>query len=114
MTTLLRPQTKCTVCERVAKLQAYRNCSHRMIRSLLFTQILAGNIILRRHFMRANFALVSVPGVFHARHHLGLERVSLLEQLVHTLRIRTLDCSPGCAPSLSSANATVPTLWLFP
>src|SRR6516165_5675316 len=29
MTTLLRPHTKCTVCERVVKLQAYRNCSHR-------------------------------------------------------------------------------------
>src|SRR6516162_7836648 len=29
MTALLRPHTKCTVCERVAKLQAYRNCSHR-------------------------------------------------------------------------------------
>src|SRR6516162_1414786 len=29
MTTLLRPHTKCTVCERVVKLQAYRNCSRR-------------------------------------------------------------------------------------
>ncbi len=35
--------------------------------SLLFIQILAGNIILR-HLMRANFPLVSVPGVFHALH----------------------------------------------
>src|SRR3981081_918163 len=41
--------------------------------------------------MRANFPLVSVIGVFHALHHVGLERVSFLEQLVHTLRIRTLD-----------------------
>src|SRR5271157_1409917 len=41
--------------------------------------------------MCANFPLVSVPGVFHSLHHIGLERVSLLEQLVHTLRIRTLN-----------------------
>src|SRR3981081_337706 len=53
-------------------------------------QILARNIILR-HFMRSNFPLVSVPGVFHALHHVGLERVSFFEQLVHTLRIRSLD-----------------------
>jgi hypothetical protein len=50
----------------------------------------AGNIILR-HLMRANFLLIRVPGVFHARHYVGLERVSLLEQLVDTLRIRTFD-----------------------
>jgi hypothetical protein len=53
-------------------------------------RILAGNIILR-HLVCANFLLVGFPGVFHALHRLGLERVSLLEQLVHTLRIRTLD-----------------------
>src|SRR5580704_1051157 len=41
--------------------------------------------------MRANFPFVSVPGVFYALHHVGLERVPLLEQLVYTLRIRTLD-----------------------
>src|SRR5271156_1043722 len=58
--------------------------------SLLFIQILAGNIILR-NLMRVNFPLVSVPGVFHALHHIGLERVSFVEQLVYTLRIRTLD-----------------------
>src|SRR6266850_4864968 len=52
--------------------------------------MLAGNIVLR-HLMRVNFPLVSVIGVFHALHHVGLERVSFLEQLVHTLRIRTLD-----------------------
>jgi hypothetical protein len=40
-----------------------------------------------------NFPLVSVPGLFYSFHHLGLERVSLLEQLVHTLRIRTLDAN---------------------
>src|SRR5882762_1676056 len=63
-----------------------------MIRSLttLFIQILTGNIILR-HLMRANFPLVSVLGVFDALYHVGLERVSFLEQLVHTLRIRTFD-----------------------
>ena len=58
--------------------------------SLFFIQIFLGNIILR-YLMRVNFPLVSVPGVFHARHYVGLERVSFLEQLVHTLRIRTLD-----------------------
>src|SRR5487761_863628 len=58
--------------------------------SLLFIPIVAGNIILR-HLMRANFPLVSVLGVLHALHRVGLERVSFLKQLVHTLRIRTLD-----------------------
>ena len=52
--------------------------------------ILAGNIILR-HLMRANLFLVSVTSVFHARHCVGLERVSFLDQLGHTLRIRTFD-----------------------
>src|SRR5712692_1328954 len=72
--------------------------------------------------MRANFPLGSVLGFFHALHHLGLERVSFLEQLVHTLRIRTLDVGQSLqisrllarAPSPSGANATVSTLWLFP
>jgi hypothetical protein len=81
-------------------------------------RILAGNIILR-HLVCANFLLVGFPGVFHALHRLGLERVSLL---VHTLRIRTLDVGQSLqisrllarAPSLSSADATVSTLWLFP
>src|SRR5207244_9368306 len=58
--------------------------------SLLFIQIFAGNVILR-HLVRENFLLISVPSVFHARHYVGLERVSFLEQLVNTLRIRTLD-----------------------
>src|SRR5438445_4580617 len=58
--------------------------------SLLFVQIFAGNIILR-HLVRANFLLISVPGVFDARHYVGLERVSFIEQLVDTLRIRTFD-----------------------
>src|SRR6266446_2141724 len=62
-----------------------------MSRSLTtFIQILAGNIVLR-HLMRANFPLVSVIGVFDALHHVGLERVPFFEQLVDTLRIRTLD-----------------------
>src|ERR1039458_1733667 len=58
--------------------------------NLLFIQILAGNIILR-HFMRANLLLVSATSVFYARHCVGLERVSFLDQLGHTLRIRTFD-----------------------
>src|SRR5712692_6603377 len=58
--------------------------------SLLFIQIFAGNIVLR-HLVRANFLLISVPGVFDARHYVGLERVSFIEQLVDTLRIRTFD-----------------------
>jgi hypothetical protein len=59
-------------------------------RSLLFIQILAGNIVLR-HLMRANLLLVIVTSVFYARHCVGLERVSFLDQLGHTLRIRTFD-----------------------
>jgi hypothetical protein len=59
-------------------------------RSLLFVQIFAGNIVLR-HLMRANFPTLSVPSVFHAHHYVGLERVSFLEQLLYTLRIRTFD-----------------------
>src|SRR6266566_9461975 len=58
--------------------------------SLLFVQMFAGNIVLR-HLMRANFLLISVPGVFHALHYVSLKRVSFLEQLVDTLRIRTFD-----------------------
>jgi len=51
---------------------------------LLFVQIFARNIILNiqllhtqtsPHLMRANFLLISVPGVFRARHYVGLERV---------------------------------------
>jgi hypothetical protein len=36
--------------------------------------------------MRANFALLSVIGIFHALHHVGLERVSFLDQLVDAPR----------------------------
>lgn len=51
----------------------YRNIPHRhkSAYSLLFIPILAGNIILR-HLMRTNFPLVSVPGVLHALHRVGL------------------------------------------
>ena len=58
--------------------------------TLLFIQIFVGNIILR-HLMRANLFLVSVTSVFHAHYCVGLERVSFLEQLLYTLRIRTFD-----------------------
>jgi len=62
----------------------------RASQSLFFIQIFLGNIILR-YLMRANLPLISAPSVFHARHYVSFERVSLLEQLVDTLRIRTLD-----------------------
>ena len=58
--------------------------------SLIFVQIFVGNIILG-HFMRVNFVLISVPCVFDARHYFGLERVSFLDQLVDTLRVRAFD-----------------------
>jgi len=62
----------------------------RASQSLFFIQIFLGNIILR-YLMRANLPLISAPSVFHARHYVSFERVSLFEQLVDTLRIRTLD-----------------------
>jgi hypothetical protein len=43
-----------------------------------------GNIILR-HLMRANFLLISVPGVFYSLHYVRLEVVSFLEQLADAL-----------------------------
>ena len=49
-----------------------------------------GNTILR-HLMRANLFLVGVTSVFHPHYCVGLERVSFLEQLLYTLRIRTFD-----------------------
>jgi hypothetical protein len=61
-----------------------------MIHSLLFIQILARNIILR-HLVDVNFHFISVLGVFHALHNVGFERVPFLEQLIHTLRICSLD-----------------------
>jgi hypothetical protein len=65
-------------------------CAERTYHSLFFIQIFLGNIILW-HLMRANFPFISAPGVFHARHYVSFKRVSLFEQLVDTLRIRTLD-----------------------
>jgi len=41
--------------------------------------------------MRANLFLVGVTSVFHPHYCVGLERVSFLEQLLYTLRIRTFD-----------------------
>src|SRR5208282_3863445 len=43
------------------------------------------------HLMGANLLLVSVTSVFHTHHCVSLERVSFLDQLAHTLRIRTFD-----------------------
>jgi hypothetical protein len=57
---------------------------------LFFIQIFFGNIILR-HLMRANLLLFSVTSVLYARHCVGLEHVSFLDQLAHTLRIRSFD-----------------------
>ena len=58
---------------------------------LIFVQIFAGHVVLR-YLVRADFPRpTSVPGVFHAFHYFGLERVSFLEQLLDTLRIRGLD-----------------------
>ena len=56
----------------------------------IFIQIFLGNIILR-YLIRTNLLLVIVTSVFYARHCVGLERVSFLDQLGHTLRIRTFD-----------------------
>jgi len=58
--------------------------------SLFFIQIFLWNIILR-YLMGANFVLVSPPSVFHTSYYFSFERVSLLDQLVDALRIRTLD-----------------------
>jgi hypothetical protein len=83
-----------------------------MIGSLILAQILAGNIILR-HLVRANFAFVGISGIFHALHHLGLERVSFLEQFVHAFRIRAFQVGQSLQIS-TGAKATVSTLSLLP
>jgi len=57
---------------------------------LLFIQIFAGYIIFR-YLMRANFLLARISSAFHTGHDVGLERVALLDQLVHTLGIRRFD-----------------------
>jgi hypothetical protein len=72
-----------------AAMEGYESLQ-RASQSLFFIQIFLGNIILR-YLMRSNLPLISAPSVFHARHYVSFERVSLLEQLVDTLRIRTLD-----------------------
>jgi len=58
-----------------------------MLRSLItLLSVFVGDIILR-HLMRPNWPRVRARGVFHALHHIGLERVSFLQQLGHTFRI---------------------------
>ena len=52
---------------------------------LVFVQIFFGDVILW-HLVSVDFALVS--GVFHSFHHVGLERIPFLEELVDTLRLR--------------------------
>jgi hypothetical protein len=73
--------------------------------------------------MRANLLLVSVTSVFHARHCVGLERVSFLDQLGQLSEsapsmldnpCKSPDCPPDLSVSVSGANASVSTLWLFP
>src|ERR1035438_2640129 len=81
-----RPQPRWSGLWKETNLTGAERASH----SLFFIQIFLGNIILR-YLMRANLLLVSVTGVFYARHCVGLERVSFLDQLAHALRIRTLD-----------------------
>ena len=66
------------------------NLGHPAIDSFIFIAILAGNIILG-HFVGVDFLPVGIPGVLHALHGVGLERVSFLEQLVHTLGIRSFE-----------------------
>jgi hypothetical protein len=77
--------------------------------SLIFIAILARNIILR-DFVRVNFSLVGVAGVLHALHCLGLERVSFLEQLVHTLGIRTFNAGQSLQSSRLAARTCCQSL----
>jgi len=42
-----------------------------------------------RHFVCANFYFIGVLGILYAHYHLGFERVSFFEQLIHALRVRT-------------------------
>jgi hypothetical protein len=55
--------------------------------SSLFVEIFAGNIILG-HLVSANFPFISLPCAFDASHHVSLERISFLDQLLDTLRVR--------------------------
>ena len=59
-------------------------------KSLLVVQIFAGNVILG-HFVRVYFPSVLVVGLFDARHHTGLKRVTFVNQLVNTFRVRAFD-----------------------
>ena len=58
--------------------------------ALFFVEIFAGNIIFG-HLVSSNFLLISVPGLFDARHYVCLEGASFFDQLVDTLRIRTFE-----------------------
>ena len=49
-----------------------------------------GNIFLQ-HLVVMNFRLIRIFGVLHAFYYSRFERVSLFEQLLDTLRIRTLN-----------------------
>jgi hypothetical protein len=44
--------------------------------------------VILRHLVRTDFLLVCVPSVLDASDDVGLERISLLDQLVDALRIR--------------------------
>lgn len=50
---------------------------------LVFVQVLIGNVIFQ-HLVRANFALITLLGIFHTGNDAGFERVPFLEQFVDT------------------------------
>src|SRR5260370_2551712 len=60
--------------------------------------------------MRANFPPISVPGVFHAGHYVGLERISFLDQLFDALRIGTFDVGESLQISRLTARTRSPSL----
>jgi hypothetical protein len=55
-------------------------------KSLILVQIFSGDIVLG-DFVGVDFALVGVAGVFHALYHLGFERISFFEELIHAFGI---------------------------
>ncbi len=59
--------------------------------------------------MRVNLALIRLPSVFDSLHHLGLERVPFLDQLIYALGIRTFDIGEALQaprlPARSRANS---------
>jgi hypothetical protein len=79
-------------------------------RSLLFVQIFAGNVVLRR-LMRANFLTLSIPSVFHAHHYVGLERVPFPEQFVHAFRICAFNVGQSLQISRLPARTRYRSLW---